>query len=99
MDILIKRGVNKYLIFDSLDENKDLLKKFNDVWNKNRDKIKEISGGECDYEKDYMKIKKKSKKLLIIIKAYALLYFALYLLIWLMGVFICINICVKQMVF
>ena len=28
-----KKGVNKYLIFDSTDENKELLKKYNDVWN------------------------------------------------------------------
>ena len=51
-----EKGVNKYLIFD-LDENKELLKKYKDVWNGIRDKIKEISSGECDYEKDYMKIK------------------------------------------
>ena len=38
-------------------KNKQLLKKYNDVFNGIRDKIKEISSGECDYEKDYMKIK------------------------------------------
>ena len=48
---------NKYLIFDSTDENKELLKKYNDVFNGIRNKIKKISGDECDYEKDYMKIK------------------------------------------
>ena len=48
---------NKYLIFDSVDENKELLKKYNDVFNGIMDKIKEISNDECDYEKDYMKIK------------------------------------------
>ena len=52
-----EKGVNKYLVFDSTDENKELLKKYNDVFNGIRDKIKEISGSECDYEKDYMKIK------------------------------------------
>ena len=51
---------NKYLIFDSmelrfLDENKELLKKYNDVFNGMRDKIKEINSDECGYEKDYMK--------------------------------------------
>ena len=51
-----KKGVNKYLIFDSTDENKELVKKY-DIWNGIRDKIKEISSVECDYEKDYMKIK------------------------------------------
>ena len=48
-----EKGVNKYLIFDSTDKNKELLKKYNDLY----DKIKEISSDECDYGKDYMKIK------------------------------------------
>ena len=47
---------NKYLIFDFKDENKELLEKYNDVYNGIMDKIKEISSGECDYEKDYIKI-------------------------------------------
>ena len=51
-----EKGVNKYLVFNSTDENKELLKKYNDVFNRIRDKIKEISNGECEYEKDYMKI-------------------------------------------
>ena len=45
------------MVFDSIDENKELLKKYNDVFNGIRDKIKEISSGEFGYEKDYMKIK------------------------------------------
>ena len=45
------------MVFDSINENEELLKKYNDVFNGIRDKIKEISSGECDYEKDYMKIK------------------------------------------
>ena len=36
---------------------KSYLKKYNDVFNGIMDKIKEISNDECDYEKDYMKIK------------------------------------------
>ena len=48
-----EKGVNKYLIFDSTDKNKELLKKYNDLY----DKIKELSSDECDYGKDYMKIK------------------------------------------
>ena len=52
-----EKSVNKYLIFDSTDENKELLKKYNDVWNGIKNKIEEVSSGECDYEKDYMKIK------------------------------------------
>ena len=55
-----EKGVNKYLVFDSTDKNKELLKKYNDVFNGSRDKIKEVSSDECDYKKDYMKIKLKS---------------------------------------
>ena len=49
--------MNKYLIFDSTDETKELLQKYNDVFNGIRDKIKEVNSIECDCEKDYMKIK------------------------------------------
>ena len=49
--------MNKYLVFDSPDQNKECLKKYNDVFNGIRDRIKEINSNECDYEKDYMKIK------------------------------------------
>ena len=52
-----EKGVNKHLVFDSTDENKEVLNKYNDVFNGIRDKIKEINSNECDYEKDYMKIK------------------------------------------
>ena len=47
-----EKGINKYLVFHSADENKELLKKYNDVFNGIRDKIKEINSNECDYEKD-----------------------------------------------
>ena len=63
-----EKGVNKYLVFDSTDENKELLKKYNDVFNGIMDKIKEISNDECDYEKDYMKIKFNSDDNLPLIK-------------------------------
>ena len=52
-----EKEINKYLVFDSTDENKELLKKYDDIFNGIRNKIKKISGDECDYEKDYMKIK------------------------------------------
>ena len=54
-----EKGVNKYLVFNSTDKNKQLLKKFNDIFNGIRNKIKKIIGDECDYEKDYVKIKFK----------------------------------------
>ena len=49
--------MNKYLVFDSADENKELIKKYSEVFNGIRDKIKEINSDECDYEKDYINIK------------------------------------------
>ena len=49
--------MNKYLVFDSTDENKKLMKKYSGVWNGITDEIKEINSGKCDYEKDYIKIK------------------------------------------
>ena len=52
-----ERRMDKYLVFDSTDENKELHKKYNDVFNGIRDKIKEINSNECDYEKYYMKTK------------------------------------------
>ena len=52
--------LNKYLVFDSIDENNELLKKYNDVFNRITDKIKEVSNDGCDYEKDYIKIKLNS---------------------------------------
>ena len=51
-----ERNGNKYLVFDSADENKELLKKYNDVWNGIKNEIKEVSSGVCDYEKDYMEM-------------------------------------------
>ena len=41
----------------STDENKELPKKYNDVWNGIKNKIKEVDKSEFDYEKDYMKIR------------------------------------------
>ena len=53
-----EKNGNKYLIFDSVDENKEVLKKYADVWDGIKNKIKAINGDkENDYEKDYMKIK------------------------------------------
>ena len=52
-----EKNGNKYLIFDATDENKQLQKSYKDVWNRIKNKIKEISVDKCDYEKDFMKIK------------------------------------------
>ena len=57
-DILKKKNGNKGLIFeDSINENKELLKKCVDVWDGIQNKINGINyNGENDYKKDYMKI-------------------------------------------
>ena len=53
-----EKNGNKYLIFDSVDENKEVLKKYPDVWDGIKNKIKAINGGEeNDYGKDCIKIK------------------------------------------
>ena len=52
-----EKGVNKSLVFDSTDENKELLKKYSDIFNGIRNKIKEVSSDECDYKNDFMKTK------------------------------------------
>ena len=52
-----EKNGNKYLIFNSTDENKKVLKKYADVWNRIKNKIKTINDiRENDYEKDYTKI-------------------------------------------
>ena len=53
-----EKNGNKYLIFDSVNENKEVLKKYADVWDGIKNQIKAINGGnENDYGKDYIKIK------------------------------------------
>ena len=54
-----EKNGNKYLAFDdSVTENKALLKRYADVWDGIKNKIKSINvGQEKDYGKDYMKIK------------------------------------------
>ena len=48
----------KHLICDSVDENREVLKKYADVSDGIKNKIKTINGSkENDYGKDYMKIK------------------------------------------
>ena len=48
-----EKNGNKYLIFDSVNEKKEVLK----IWEGIKNKIKVINGDECDYGKDHMKIK------------------------------------------
>ena len=48
---------DKCLVFDDTYENKELLKRYDDVFNGIMDKIKEIDDDWLEYSKDYMKIK------------------------------------------
>ena len=64
MQLRWRKNGNKYLIFDdSANENKAVLKKYNEVWDGIKNEIKAINGEDCnsiqenDYGKDYMKIK------------------------------------------
>ena len=52
-----EKDSNEYLVFDSTDENKELLKKYSDVFNGIMSKIREIDDDWLEYAKDYMKIK------------------------------------------
>ena len=53
-----EKNGNKYVIFDSVDENKEVLKNYADVWDGIKSKIKAISvDKENYYGKYYMKIK------------------------------------------
>ena len=55
---ILKKNWNIYLIFDdSVNESKELLRKYADVWDGIKNEIKAINGGkENDYGKDWMKL-------------------------------------------
>ena len=61
-----KKNGNKYLIFDdSVNEDKGLLKKYANVWDRIKNEIKAINGSKKnDYGEDYMKIKLNSDDVL-----------------------------------
>ena len=48
---------DKYLVFDVKDENKELLKRYDDVFDGRIDEIKKIDDDWLEYTKDYTKIK------------------------------------------
>ena len=48
---------DKYLVFDVRDENKELLKRYDDVFNRIMGKVKKIDDDWLEYTKDYTKIK------------------------------------------
>ena len=53
-----EKNESKYLVFDSTDENKEVLKKYTELWDGIKNEIETINGGkEGEYGKDVMKIK------------------------------------------
>ena len=58
-----ENNANKYLVFDSTDENEVVLKKYTELWDGIKSEIKVINDGkkgECnsiEHTKDFMKIK------------------------------------------
>ena len=53
-----EKNGSKYLVFDSTDENKEVLKKYTELWNGIKNEIETINGGKkSKYGEDSMKIK------------------------------------------
>ena len=51
-----EKNENKYLVLDDIDENKEVPKKYEELWDEIKKDIKTINGGErVEYEKDFKK--------------------------------------------
>ena len=49
-----EKNENKYLVLDDIDKNKEVLKKYGEVWEGIKKEIKTINGGEkIEYRKDF----------------------------------------------
>ena len=58
MQLRWRKNKSKYLVFDSTDENKEVLKKYTELWNGIKNEIETINGGKKgEYGKNFMKIK------------------------------------------
>ena len=58
LDILKKKNGSKCLVFDSADENNEVLKKYAGLWYVTKSEIETINEGKKgEYGKDFMKIK------------------------------------------
>ena len=52
-----EKNQSKYLIFDSTNENKEVLKKFNELWDGIKNEIETINGCKTgEYDKDFINI-------------------------------------------
>ena len=53
-----RKNESKYLVFDSTDKNKEVFKKYRELWDEIENEIETINGGKKgEYGKDFMKIK------------------------------------------
>ena len=52
-----EKNGSKYLLFDLADENKEILKKYIQLWDEVKNNIEIISDGKCKYGKDFTEIK------------------------------------------
>ena len=58
---LKKKNGNKYLVLDDVDENKEVSKKYEEVWEGVKKEIETINGGKkIEYGKDFLKIRFES---------------------------------------
>ena len=58
---LKKKNENKYLVVDDVDENKEVSKKYEEVWDGIKKDIETINnGGKVEYEEDFKKIRFES---------------------------------------
>ena len=56
-----EKNENKYLVLDDVDENKEVSKKYEEVWEGVKKEIETINGGKkIEYEKDFKKIRFES---------------------------------------
>ena len=53
-----EKNESKYLVFDSTDENKEVLENYTEVWDGIKNEVETINGGKKgEYDKDFIKIK------------------------------------------
>ena len=63
---ILGKNERKYLVFNSADENKEVLKKYGDVWSEIKNRMNAINDiGENNYEKYYVKVRFDSDDLII----------------------------------
>ena len=55
-----EKNGNKYSIFASTDKNKEVLKKYTELWNRIKNSIKAIDDNPGEYGRDFMKIRFES---------------------------------------